>query len=139
MQFIVETDTLDYTLAAILFIINEENEVHLVTFHSCTFTTVYLNYDICCDMLEHQHFSFLFIYFSWWCGCCHMTYHIMWGYRPRLDKSWYEETKRMILGHMYTIWCPCGRHNMNTWWKYRLHMYIRVELFIISTDHEYFV
>jgi len=35
------------TLAAILSIVNEENEVHLVAFHSCTFTTVELNYDMC--------------------------------------------------------------------------------------------
>jgi len=42
----VETNALDYALTAILFIMNEENEVHLVTFHSCTFTMAELNYDI---------------------------------------------------------------------------------------------
>ena len=41
----METDALDYTLTAILSIVNEENEVHLVTFHSCTFTVAELNYD----------------------------------------------------------------------------------------------
>ena len=41
----METDALDYALAAILSIVNEDNEVHLVAFHSCTFTTVELNYD----------------------------------------------------------------------------------------------
>ena len=41
----METDALDYVLTIILFIINKENKVHLVTFHSCTFTTVELNYD----------------------------------------------------------------------------------------------
>jgi len=41
----VETDALDYALTAILFIVNEDNEVHLVAFYSCTFTTVELNYD----------------------------------------------------------------------------------------------
>jgi len=41
----VETDALDYTLAAILSIVNEDNEVHPVAFHSCTFTAVELNYD----------------------------------------------------------------------------------------------
>ena len=46
MQLIVETDTLDYTLTAILFIVNSDNEVHLVTFHSRTFTIAELNYDI---------------------------------------------------------------------------------------------
>ena len=42
-QLIMETDALDYALAAILSIVNE---VHLVTFHSHTFTVVELNYDI---------------------------------------------------------------------------------------------
>ena len=41
----METDALDYTLTAILSIVNEENEVHLVTFHSYTFTVAELNYD----------------------------------------------------------------------------------------------
>ena len=41
----METDTSDYTLTAILFICNKENEVHPVAFHSCTFTIVELNYD----------------------------------------------------------------------------------------------
>ena len=41
----METDALDYALAAILSIVNKENEVHLVTFHSCTFTIAELNYD----------------------------------------------------------------------------------------------
>jgi len=44
-QLIVETDASDYALAAILFIVNEDNEVYPVAFHSCTFTTVELNYD----------------------------------------------------------------------------------------------
>jgi len=44
-QLIVETDALDYTLTAILSIINKDNEVHLVAFHSCTFTAVELSYD----------------------------------------------------------------------------------------------
>ena len=42
----METDALDYALAAILSIVNKENKVHLVAFHSCTFTTVELNYNI---------------------------------------------------------------------------------------------
>jgi len=41
----VETDASDYTLAAIFSIVNEDNKVRLVAFHSCTFTTVELNYD----------------------------------------------------------------------------------------------
>jgi len=42
----METDASDYTLTAILLIVNKENEVHLVAFHSYTFTIVELNYDI---------------------------------------------------------------------------------------------
>jgi len=41
----VETDASDYALAAILSIVNEDNEVHLVAFHSHTFTMVELNYN----------------------------------------------------------------------------------------------
>jgi len=44
-QLIVETDALDYALTAILFILNKDNEVHLVVFHFCTSTAVELNYD----------------------------------------------------------------------------------------------
>ena len=44
-QLIVETNASDYALAAILSIINEDNKVHPVAFHSHTFTTVELNYD----------------------------------------------------------------------------------------------
>ena len=45
-QLIVETDASDYALTAIFSIVNEDNEVHLVVFHSHTFTMVELNYDI---------------------------------------------------------------------------------------------
>ena len=45
-QLIVETDALDYTLVVILSIVNKENEVHLVAFHSYIFTSVELNYDM---------------------------------------------------------------------------------------------
>jgi len=41
----VETDASDYALAAILFIVNEDNKVHPVAFHSHTFTVAGLNYD----------------------------------------------------------------------------------------------
>jgi len=44
-QLIVEIDALDYALAAILSIVNEDNGVHPVVFHSCTFTVAELNYD----------------------------------------------------------------------------------------------
>ena len=45
VQLIVETDALDYALAAILSIVNEDNEVHSVVFYSRTFTVAELNYD----------------------------------------------------------------------------------------------
>ena len=41
----METDASDYAPTAILFIVNE-NKVHLVTFHSHTFTMAELNYNI---------------------------------------------------------------------------------------------
>ena len=41
----METDALDYALTIILYIVNKENEVHPVVFHSSTFTTVELNYN----------------------------------------------------------------------------------------------
>ena len=41
----MKTDASYYALTAILSIVNEENEVHLVAFHSHTFTTMELNYD----------------------------------------------------------------------------------------------
>jgi len=44
-ELIVETDVLDYALAAMISIINKDNEVHPVAFHFCTFTTAELNYD----------------------------------------------------------------------------------------------
>ena len=44
-QLIVETNASDYTLATILFIVNEENKVYPVVFHFYTFTVVELNYN----------------------------------------------------------------------------------------------
>ena len=44
-QLIVKTDALDYALTAILSIVNKDNKVHLVAFHSHTFTVVELNYN----------------------------------------------------------------------------------------------
>ena len=41
----MESDVLDYALTAILSIVNEDNEVHPVAFHSHTFTAAELNYD----------------------------------------------------------------------------------------------
>ena len=42
----METGALDYALTAILSIVNEENEVYLVTFHSCTLIAMKQNYNI---------------------------------------------------------------------------------------------
>ena len=44
-QLIVETNASDYALTAILSIVNKDNEVHPVAFHSRTFTAAELNYD----------------------------------------------------------------------------------------------
>jgi len=41
----VETDALDYALTTILSIVNKENKVYPVIFHSHTFIMVELNYD----------------------------------------------------------------------------------------------
>jgi len=41
----MKTNALDYTLTIILSIVNKDDEVHLVVFHSHTFTTAKLNYD----------------------------------------------------------------------------------------------
>ena len=46
IQLIMETDALNYALATILSIVNGKNKIHLVAFHSYTFTMVELNYDI---------------------------------------------------------------------------------------------
>jgi hypothetical protein len=44
-QIVVETDASDYAIAAILLIITDDGELHLIAFHSRTFTTSELNYD----------------------------------------------------------------------------------------------
>ena len=41
----MKTDASDYALAVIFSIVNEDNEVHPVAFHSCTFTVAELNYN----------------------------------------------------------------------------------------------
>ena len=44
-QLIVETDALGYAFTIILSIVNKENKVHPVAFHSHTFTITELNYN----------------------------------------------------------------------------------------------
>ena len=41
----METNASDYALTTILSVVNEDNEVHPVAFHSHTFTAVELNYN----------------------------------------------------------------------------------------------
>jgi len=45
-QLIVETNASDYALAAILSIMTKDNEIHPVAFHSRTFSTPELNYNV---------------------------------------------------------------------------------------------
>jgi len=45
-QLVVETNASDYALAAILSIMTKDNEIHSVAFHSRTFSTPELNYDV---------------------------------------------------------------------------------------------
>jgi len=45
-QLVVETDASDYALVAILSIMTKDNEIHPVAFHSWTFSTPELNYDV---------------------------------------------------------------------------------------------
>jgi len=42
----IKTDTLNYILVIILFIINKENKVYLVIFYFYTFIVIKLNYNI---------------------------------------------------------------------------------------------
>jgi len=42
----METEALDYALAAILSIMTKDNEIYPVAFHSRTFSTPELNYDV---------------------------------------------------------------------------------------------
>ena len=44
-SLIVETNVSDYALTAILSIVNKDNQVHPVAFHSHTFTAAELNYN----------------------------------------------------------------------------------------------
>jgi len=46
LPLVVETDTLDYALAAIISMHTPEGELHPIAFHSCTFTGAELNYDV---------------------------------------------------------------------------------------------
>ena len=43
---VVETDASDYALTAIISMQTLEGELHPIAFHSCTFTSAELNYDV---------------------------------------------------------------------------------------------
>ena len=58
----METDALDYTLTTIFSIVNEENKVHPVAFHSYTFTMVELNYNI----YNKELFAIFKAFKIWW-------------------------------------------------------------------------
>ena len=58
---VMETDTSDYMLAAILSVYNTERALHPITFHSCTFTGLELNYDV-----HDKELSVIFEAFKWW-------------------------------------------------------------------------
>jgi len=45
-QLVMETDASDYALAAILSIMTKDNEIHPIAFHSQTFSTPELNYNV---------------------------------------------------------------------------------------------
>jgi len=105
-------------------------------------TNIFLFFYLFFLILYFFSFGFFFFFFldnEEVCDWGHMIYHMMWGHRPRLDKSWLEEARRIILRHIYTTWCSYERLEINTWWKHELHMDIRVGLFTVSTDYEYFV
>jgi len=57
----METDASNYALTVMLFIVNKDNEVHLVAFHSCTFTVAKLNYNT-----HNKKLLAIFKYFKIW-------------------------------------------------------------------------
>ena len=60
-QMVVETNTLDYALAAILSAYNMEGALHPIAFHSHTFTSLELNYDV-----HDKELSAIFELFKRW-------------------------------------------------------------------------
>jgi len=46
VQLVMKTDASDYALVAILSIMTKDNKIHSVAFHSQTFSTLELNYDV---------------------------------------------------------------------------------------------
>ena len=60
-HMIVETDTSDYALAAIPLAYDMEEALHPITFHSQTFTSLELNYNV-----YDKELSAIFEAFKWW-------------------------------------------------------------------------
>ena len=60
-QMVVETNASDYALAAILLAYDTEGALHPIAFHSCTFTSPELNYDV-----HDKELSAIFKAFKWW-------------------------------------------------------------------------
>ena len=58
---VVETDASDYALVAILSAYDTEGALHPIAFHSCTFTSLELNYDV-----HDKELSAIFEVFKWW-------------------------------------------------------------------------
>ena len=58
---VMETDASDYTLAAILSAYDMEGALHPITFHSHTFTSPELNYDV-----HDKELLAIFEAFKWW-------------------------------------------------------------------------
>ena len=57
----VETDTSDYALAAVLSICTLDGDYHPVTFHSWTFKDAEMNYDI-----HDKELMAIYDAFKWW-------------------------------------------------------------------------
>ena len=58
---VVETDTSDYTLVAILSAYDTEGVLHPIAFHSHTFTSLELNYNV-----HDKELLAIFEAFKWW-------------------------------------------------------------------------
>ena len=73
----IETDALDYALAAILYMVSPmDNEVHPIAFHSHTFTPFKLNYDV-----HDKELLAIFEAFEIWC-------HYLEGSLTLIDVVW---------------------------------------------------
>ena len=86
-QIVIETDTFDYVLGAILSIYSADSDIHLIAFYSHTFSTPELNYDI--------HDKELLAIFE--------AFKIWWHYLEGLHLSVDVATNHKILTYFSTI------------------------------------